>query len=111
MTWIKGERERWKQGWKEGREGIEREGGGRGRKGVEEEKKERRRKRERKGNDKEKKKRRERKKQNLCLTLLRNSQNLKCCLVISLFVKFSPGISNPWVKWRNTAYNICRHIS
>lgn len=102
MTWIKGERER----WKEGREGREREG--RGRKGVEE-KKERRRKRERKGNDKEK--RRERKKQNLCLTLLRNNQNFKCCLVVSLFVKFSPGISNPWVKWRNTAYNICRHIS
>lgn len=107
MTWIKGERERWKQGWKEGREGREREG--RGRKGVEEEKKERRRKRERKGNDKEI--RRERKKQNLCLTLLRNNQNFKCCLVVSLFVKFSPGISNPWVKWRNTAYNICRHIS
>lgn len=87
-----------------------------GRKGGEREKEEaegkgwkRRKKKEREMTKKER--RREKKKQHLCLTPLRNNQNSECCLVISLFVKFSPGISNPWVKWRNTAYDICRHIS
>lgn len=89
------------------------------RKGGEREKKEeaegkgwkRRRKKEKEREMTKKKRIREKKKQNLCLTPLRNNPNSECCLVISLFVKFSPGISNPWVKWRNTAYDIRRHIS